>query len=498
MFSGLSPLVIEDVVDEGERILVLAWTPQGTADCPVCEAPSVRVHGYHLRTVADTPVDGRRVVVRVKVRRLVCPTRGCCHTFREQVPGVLERYQRRTARLTSQVKAVVKELAGRAGSRLLSTWAVCVSRHTALRALLRIPLPRPRVPRVIGVDDFALRRRHRYATVVIDAETHDRIDVLPDRKAETLEAWLHDHPGVEIVCRDGSASYAGAIRRGAPDAVQVSDRWHLWHGLARAAEKAVAAHSTCWAKAGPKRQELTRERTTLERWHAIHDLIDNGVGLLDCARRLNLALNTVKRYARAPEPDRLRRPPQYRVCLVDPYRDHLRRRRTEEPGVPVKHLFEEIRALGYSGSLNLLHKYLNQGRLEGDRIMPSPRRLTSWIMTRPENLPDKHRAHLDELLAACPEMMALARLVRAFAQLMAERRGSDLGSWMADVRSAQLPELVPFLNGLDQDREAVLAGLTLPYRNGPTEGVNTKTKLIARQMYGRAGFPLLRHRILLG
>ncbi|HEY5834682.1 transposase family protein, partial [Streptomyces sp.] len=86
VFSGLSPLVIEDVADEGERIVVRARTPQDTAVCPACGASSGRVHGYHRRTVADVPVDGRRVVVRVRVRRLVCPTRGCRHTFREQVP----------------------------------------------------------------------------------------------------------------------------------------------------------------------------------------------------------------------------------------------------------------------------------------------------------------------------------------------------------------------------------------------------------------------------
>jgi hypothetical protein len=207
---------------------------------------------------------------------------------------------------------------------------------------------------VLSVDDFAVRRRQTYASVLIDAVTHERVDVLPDRKSDTLATWLQNNPGVEIVVRDGSTSYAEAVRRSLPDARQVSDRWHLWHGLARFAEKAVAAHSGCWAKLGPERQTLTREKTTLERWHAVHELLGRGVGLLDCSRRLGLSLNTAKRYARVPEPQRLRRPPQYRACLVDDYREHLRTRRTAEPGVSVKQLFEEIAAMGYSGGLNLL------------------------------------------------------------------------------------------------------------------------------------------------
>ncbi|GAA3289692.1 hypothetical protein GCM10020295_02180 [Streptomyces cinereospinus] len=186
VFSGLLPLVIEEVADEGERIVVRARTPQEAAVCPVCGASTGRVHGCHWRTVADVPVDDRRVVVHVRVRPLVCPTRGCRQTFREQMPGVLERYRRRTARLTRQVKAVVTELADRAGSRLPAIVAVGLSRHTALRTLLSIPLPTGRVPRVISVDDFALRRRHHYANVVIDAETHERTDVVPDRTADTL------------------------------------------------------------------------------------------------------------------------------------------------------------------------------------------------------------------------------------------------------------------------------------------------------------------------
>ncbi|MFD5521557.1 ISL3 family transposase [Streptomyces sp. NPDC127066] len=501
VFSGLSPLVMDDVADEGERIVVRARTPWKTAVCPVCGASSGRVHSYHWRTVADVPVDGRRVMVRVRVRRLVCPTRGCRHTFREQVPGVLERYQRRTTRLTRQVKAVVKELAGRAGSRLLVILAVSLSRHTALRVLVRIPLPAGRVPRVIGVDDFALRRRHRYATVVIDAETHERIDVLPDRTAGTLEAWLRGHPGVEVVCRDGSTTYAEAIRRALPDAVQVADRWHLWHNLCEAALSEVKAHSTCWAAVldapiydGPRAQ------TTLERWHQVHSLLEKGVGLLECARRLQLALNTIKRYARADRPERMLRVPKYRASLVDPYREHLRRRRAEDPAVPVQHLFEEIKALGFTGCLNLLHKYINQGRADADRSHISPRRLARMLLTRPDNLKAEHHELLAKLTAACAEMTQLTAGIRDFAPLLSPHADNPdaLTRWAARVRDADLPHLHAFARGLERDREAVDAALTLPYSNGPTEGVNTKTKRIARQMHGRAGFALLRHRILLG
>jgi len=220
VFSGLSSLVIEDVTDQDGVIVVRARTAGQMVPCPRCGAGTGQVHGYYGRTVADVPADGRQVVVHVRVRRMRCPVLDCpVQTFREQVPGVLDRYQRRTTRLAGQAGEVARRLAGRAGAGLLAALGVPLSRHTAMRVLLRLPLPEVSVPRVLGVDDFALRRGHVYATVLIDAETGGRVDVLAGRTVEVVEAWLRGHPGVEVVCRDGSGAYGEAVRRALPGAV---------------------------------------------------------------------------------------------------------------------------------------------------------------------------------------------------------------------------------------------------------------------------------------
>jgi hypothetical protein len=235
------------------------------------------------------------------------------------------------------------------------------------------------------------------------------------------------------------------------------------------------------------------ERTRV-RHAAVHELLGQGVGLLECSRRLGWALNTIKRYARAATAEQLQRPPRYGRTLVDPYRDHLRRRLAAEPGVPVIRLLEEIRELGYTGSANLLVRYLNQGRAQAERASPPPRRLVGWIMSRPAALAEHERGHLEELLAACPPLTVLAEHVRAFADLLTTRCGANLEAWMTAVESSDLPALHAFVRGLRKDLDA---GLSLPYSNGPIEGTNTKFKLLKRQMYGRAGFALLRQRILL-
>ena len=194
------------------------------------------------------------------------------------------------------------------------------------------------------------------------------------------------------------------------------------------------------------------------------------------------------------------RAPRYRATLVDPYRDHLRARRAEDPAVPVHQLLAEIREQGYPGSMNLLYRYITQGRVEADRPHLSPRRVARMLLTRPDALSDNQQALLGKLTAACPEMTSLAGLVRDFAALLRPEPANQarLSEWAHAARAADLPSVHAFARGLDLDAQAVIAAVTLPFHNGRTEGVNTKTKMIKRQMYGRAGFTLLRHRILLG
>ncbi|GAA2828847.1 hypothetical protein GCM10020220_017130 [Nonomuraea rubra] len=221
---------------------------------------------------------------------------------------------------------------------------------------------------------------------------------------------------------------------------------------------------------------------------------------MECAASVeSCPLNTVKRYARTHKPEALRRAPRYRPTLVDPYRDHLRERRAADPAVAVQQLFREIKVLGYTGSLNLLYRYITQGRAEGERPVITPRRLARLLLTHPDRLRDSDTQLVQELTAACPELAELARHVRSFAELLTPADGNDakLTAWIATLRAADLPHLHGFANGIELDRDAVNAALTLPHHNGRTEGVNTRTKRIMRQMHGRAGFDLLRHRILL-
>ena len=491
------------------------------AACPACGTWSSRVHSSYVRQVRDLPLGGRPVLIHLAMRRFLCTNPACQKvTFAGQAGGLTARYQRWSVPLAGLLTQVALELAGRAGMRLAAALGIAVHRGTLLR--LVIDLPDPQVgaaPQVVGVDDFALRRGHVYATVLVDAVTGRAIEVLAGREAGPLEDWLKAHPGARVICRDRAGAYAEGARDGAPGAVQVADRWHLWHNLAEHTARAVARHRACLkqiaaaatdpqpaaepdpaaAVAPPAESRL--EARMRDQHAAVAALAARGLGLRAIARELGVDRKTARRFAQAATADQAVARAVSRPTVLDRYQPHLHRRWTEgchDTAI----LHAEITALGYRGSLRTVYRYLQPLRAGIDPAALTPaalkiREVTSWLLRRPEDLDPRQQQLLADLRGHCAQLDRLADHVTSFAKMMTKRTGQqELAGWLERVQADDQPELHSFATGIRQDLAAVTAGLTLPYSSGSTEGNVNRIKAIKRQMYGRASLDLLRKRVI--
>ncbi|MFC9057260.1 transposase [Streptomyces sp. NPDC057074] len=325
-------------------------------------------------------------------------------------------------------------------------------------------------------------------------------------------------PGIEVVCRDRAPFFAEGATAGAPQAVQVADRWHLWNNLGEATERAVARHRQCLRVLVPEpvgqRTEESPEETPDSPWqsqrfanrirarHAtVHAMLEAGHSRRAIGRQLHMTHRTVKSLADAARPEDLFRGQwQYnRTSALDEYKPYLDKR-WDEGCTNAWKLWEEIIPLGYQGSYGIVSAYLRKKRTSPRPVTaqpPAPRAVTRWILSRPETLTELEQLRLKAVLAECPELNALAGHVRSFARMLTERQGERLPQWLDAVRQNELPSLHSLAAGIDRDRAAVIAGLTLPWSSGVVEGHVNRIKMLKRQMFGRAGFDLLRKRVLL-
>ncbi|MCW2239006.1 transposase [Azospirillum canadense] len=462
-------LAVAHVTVTHDRVLVAVRARAATAACPVCRRPSHHVHSRYLRRLGDLPWQGRVGQLDLQVRRFRCAASDCPRRiFAERLPTVAPPRVRRTARLAEAQRRIALSAGGEAGARLAARLAMPVSGDTLLRLIRAAPLPVGSTPRVIGIDDWAWRKGHRYGTIIVDLERNRPIDLLPDRQADTVAAWLKAHPGVEVVARDRAGAYADGIRTGAPNAVQVSDRWHLLRNLGDALagildrhHRELRAAATAAAETGgtgavtvpsttpapipaveaelPATDRHADRRARFTEAMALHG---QGWPMKRIARTLGVNRKTLRGWVQS---GRLPLWTQRsRGSAVDVHAAYLQQR-WDQGCHNAARLWQELQGRGFRGQLRTVQRWVRRLRAADPSAssaarsawlwkMPSKRRAAWLVVADAETIDAAKQRFVEALIAGSTELARIISLARAFSAMVRHQQADKLDPWLASAK----------------------------------------------------------------
>jgi transposase len=352
------------------------------------------------------------------------------------------------------------------------------------------------------------------------------VDLLPNRAAESFSEWLQQHPEIVTVSRDRCGLYADGASLGAPQSQQVADRFHLILNLSSTMERVLEERSrqlilppvedplpasqsenangvnTELPETAPPRPTASQQRRQrrLERYQQVVALFSTGHSQADISRALGMERKTVRRWLRRGQfPER--KPPHRRPPKVSEFADYLQQR-WNEGCHNASRLYQEIRGKGYGGKRAMVARFVAGWRKTGKATAPNvPERIAprhaAILVTRPADKMSAEQQQLFErIVIQCPEVFDLRRIALSFREALKADDSTQIRQWVNHAKRCEFGPVVRFAYGLQKDIAAVAAAVDTPWSTGQVEGQINRLKTIKRQMYGRAGFELLRARVL--
>jgi len=508
-----------------QTIIVHLHATSPTAACPQCGTAGSRVHSRYERTMADVAFGGRKLVLKLLVRKWICAEASCSrHIFAERFPQLVQRYARMTDRLIKALQSTGVITNGADAAQIASSFGVPTTAKTIIRRVLQLPLPGEGEVAKVGIDEWAWKKGQRYGTILVDLQKRRIVQLLVERSVETSKAWLRKHPEIDLISRDRGKLFREAATDGAPQAKQVVDRFHLQKNFAEALEKFFRKQERALKKATQRSvgkapsaasrevpEKIAQERRARHRQRvSIHKriwkLYRQGYHKEQIAQLVGVSSRRVYRALEQETPP----PPRRRSrssSIVDPYLSYLTSR-WNQGCHNVARLYEEIVTQGYTGTQRTLQMRLRPFRPQKARTVsketvildkpPSPRGVALMMVRPAHSRAREQAAYLDQLIQSNETIALVFTLAQDFGRLLRKREGQvRLEQWKATVRASGIAELIAFVDGLDEDAEAVANGCSLTWSNGMVEGFINKVKWIKRSSYGQAGFPLLQRRVLL-